>query len=75
MTAINVKKRDGESANSLIYRFTKRVQQSGVLKEARARRFNKRVANRRGRRVSALHRERRQAEITRQRKLGIFKWS
>ncbi|MBI2594685.1 MAG: 30S ribosomal protein S21 [Candidatus Colwellbacteria bacterium] len=72
MSAINVKKRDGESVNSLIYRFTKRVQQSGVLKEARARRFNKRIANRRGRRESALHRERRQAFIRQQRKLGIF---
>ncbi len=70
--AINAKKRDGESVSSLVYRFTKRVQQSGVLKEARARRFNKRVANRHGRRVSALHRERKQAEIRQKRKLGVF---
>ncbi|MEX2033382.1 MAG: hypothetical protein WD889_02365 [Candidatus Colwellbacteria bacterium] len=70
--AISIKKRDGESASSLIYRFSKRVQQSGVLKEARARRFNKRTPNKRGRRVSALHRERRQAEIRQKRKLGIF---
>lgn len=70
--AISIKKRDGESASSLIYRFSKRVQQSGVLKEARARRFNKRVANKRGRRVSALERERKQAEIKQKRKLGIF---
>lgn len=70
--AISIKKRDGESVSSLIYRFGKRVQQSGVLKEARARRFNKRIANKRGRRVSALKRERKQTEIRRQRKLGIF---
>ena len=70
--AINAKRRDGESANSLIYRFTKRVQQSGVLREARARRFNKRVANKRGRRVSALHREKKQAEVRRLKKLGVF---
>lgn len=36
---IDIKKKDGESPNSMIFRFIKKVQQSGVLKEAKKRKF------------------------------------
>lgn len=38
---VEVKKRDGESVESLLRRFTKRVQQSGVLIRAKKGRFYK----------------------------------
>ncbi len=36
---VEVKKREGESAESLLRRFTKRVQSSGVLLQAKRRRY------------------------------------
>jgi len=68
---IEVKKREGETTNALLFRFTTRVKRSGVLKEKNKRRFRHRPANRRARRLSALHREHKRLEVTRARKLGI----
>lgn len=68
--AIEIKKKEGESSGSLIYRFTKKVQQSGVLREARKRKFRSREENRNKRRVSALHREQKKNEFLKARKLG-----
>ena len=70
--AVTVKKRDGESPTALVYRFSKRVQRSGVLREARKRRFHKRKVNKNRRRKSALHRERRSAEVEKSKKMGTF---
>ncbi|MDP3975113.1 MAG: 30S ribosomal protein S21 [Candidatus Jorgensenbacteria bacterium] len=69
--AIKVKKREGESVNALLYRFNKRVQQSGLVREVRRRQFRKRVGNRRKRKDSALYRIDKQAVIARERKFGI----
>lgn len=68
---MEVRKKEGESASALIYRFGKKVQQSGVLREAKKRRFKHRLINRNKRRVSALHREEKRKEIERARKLGL----
>ncbi|PIT92603.1 MAG: 30S ribosomal protein S21 [Candidatus Harrisonbacteria bacterium CG10_big_fil_rev_8_21_14_0_10_42_17] len=68
---VDVQRKDGESSNSLIYRFTKRVQQSGVLREAKKRRYTKRPVNRNKIRLAALHREARKKEIEYARKMGI----
>jgi len=69
---IEIRKRGGESTTSAIFRFTKRVQQTGVLKEAKRRRFRARVANRNRRRVSALRRERMRKEYIAERKAGTI---
>jgi len=69
---MEVRKREGESASSLIYRFTKKTQQSGVLKEAKKRRFRARPVSRIKRRLSALHRVKKKAEFARAKKLGII---
>ena len=69
--AIEVKKREGESIGSLLYRFTKKMQQSGVLREAKRRRFHNRPTSRIKRKSSALHRAGKQKEMERARKLGI----
>jgi len=68
---MEVRKREGESASSLIYRFTKKTQQSGVLKEAKKRRFRARPVSRVKRRLSALHRAQKKAEFARAKKLGL----
>lgn len=69
---IEVKKREGESASALLFRFTKRMKRSGILRESRARRFRKRNINRVKRRVSAVHKAARKVQVERERKLGIL---
>lgn len=69
---MEVRKKEGEAVNSLIFRFIKKVQQSGVLREAKKRRFRTRPANRLKRKLSALHREEKKHERERAKKLGEF---
>ena len=69
---LQVSKKEGESPSSLLYRFTKRIQQSGILKEARHRRFHDRPTNRTKRRLSALHRQTKLKEVQKARKLGLI---
>ncbi len=70
--ALRIQNREGESPMSLLYRFTKKVQHSGVLKEARSRRTRKRVMNKNKRRLSALHRETKAAEVELSKKMGTY---
>jgi len=67
---IEVKRKEGESANAFIYRFTKKMQQSGVLKESKRRRFHTRATNKRGRRDSTLYRIAKKKEMEQQKKIG-----
>lgn len=69
---MEIKRKEGESGTSLLYRFSKKVQQSGILKEVRKRRFHGRAANRNKRRVLALKRDYRKKEIEAKRKLGLL---
>ena len=69
---VEVKKKQGESASSLLYNFTKKVKRSGVLREARNRRFYKRRTSRLKRKLSAIHRDNKRKEMERARKLGIL---
>lgn len=69
--AIEIRKREGESSSALLFRFTKKIKRSGVLKESRARRFKSRNINRTKRKVSALHREAKKKEMERSKKLGL----
>lgn len=69
--AILVKKREGESTGSIIYRFTRRVRQSGVLREARKRRFKDRPVSRVKRKTSAVYKEKMRQERVKAKKLGI----
>ena len=55
----------------LLFRFTKKVQHSGVLKEARGRRTRKRAVNKTKRRLSALHREVKRTKVEYDRKMGV----
>lgn len=72
MSTIEVKKRSGESGSALLYRFSKKVRQSGVVKEYRKRKFRSRATSKRSRKFSALHRETKKAEVKRLKKLGLL---
>lgn len=69
---MEIKKRDGESGTALLYRFSKKMQQSGILKEMRKRRFHARSVSRNKRRVLALKRESKKQEVSEKRKLGLL---
>lgn len=69
--SIEVKKREGENPGYLISRFLKKIQQSGVLREAKKRRFQHRSINRNKRRLSAIHRENKKIEFEKAKKLGL----
>lgn len=68
---IYIKKKEGESVGSVVFRFSKKVQQSGTLLEAKKRRFAKREQNKRARRESAIYRAKKRAAIDRAHKLGV----
>lgn len=67
---IEIKRKEGESPNAFLYRFTKKMQQSGILKEAKRRRNYMRPVNKNSKRASAIYRSEKKVEIERQRKLG-----
>ncbi|MDP3729344.1 MAG: 30S ribosomal protein S21 [bacterium] len=68
---MQVKRRENESSSSLMYRFTKKVQHSGILREARKRRFYNPPENRAKRKLGAVYREGKRIEFLAARKLGI----
>lgn len=67
---VEVKKRNNESTESLLRRFSKRVQQSGVLLRAKKRRFYEKGKNKRAQRADALRRISIRGEREILRKLG-----
>jgi ribosomal protein S21 len=69
--AIEVRKKEGEQGNSLLYSFTRRVKRSGILRETRARRFHGRPVSRVKRKLSAIHRADKRIEMERQKRLGL----
>ncbi len=71
--AIKVKKREGETNQTLVFRFTKRIKQSGILIVARKRQFKDREPNKRKRRLSAIYRFEKTKEYEKNKKLGILR--
>lgn len=67
---VEVRKRDHEGTESLVRRFSRKVQQSGVLLQARKIRFHARKKSRRKLRQEAQRRVQLQAERERLIKLG-----
>ena len=53
---IEVKRKDGESVESMLRRFSKRVQQSGLILQTKKRRFFETDKTKREQRVDALRR-------------------
>lgn len=69
---IEVKRKDRESSESLIRRFSRRVQQSGVLVQARKSRFRKDEKTRREMIQGALYKEKVKKIVSKLKKMGKF---
>ncbi len=69
---IEVKKKDKESSESLIRRFNRRIQQSGVLVQARKSRFKEEKKTKREKIAGALYKEKVRKVINKLKKMGKF---
>ena len=67
-----VKRRERETTSSVIRRFVRAVQQSGVLLRAKRTRFYEKKKTRREMKAKALHREKVVSEQEKLRKLGLL---
>ena len=72
MSGVVIKKKEGEATSSLVYRFTKKVRQSGILREAKSRRFTQRKQNKTALHRSAMHRFRKAVEYEKMKKQGLL---
>lgn len=70
---MKIQKQLRETSQSLVYRFTKAVQKSGVLVEARKRRFTKRNKSENMEKRAALVKVAKKKEFEKAKKLGIKK--
>lgn len=70
MTNVSVDKHQNESGSSVLRRFTKRVQESGVLNKVRSIRYSGRTLSPYKVKKSTLERIRRRTEIEKLAKLG-----
>ncbi|MDD5430817.1 MAG: 30S ribosomal protein S21 [Candidatus Pacebacteria bacterium] len=68
---MHINKKEGETTGSLLYRFSKKMQQSGILREARKRRFHNRPISRLKRKLSAIHRDAKKKELAKNKKMGL----
>ncbi len=71
--ALEITKRDRESSQGLIRRFSKRVKQSGVLIRARKRKYKQRKKSRQLKNRAALRREEKKKEYQKKKKLGLIR--
>ncbi len=69
---IEVKKKEKETNESLIRRFSRRVQQSGILMNARKARFQERKKSKKQQREEALYKIKIRKEIEKLKKLDKF---
>ncbi len=67
---MEVRRRKNENVGSFLYRFSKRMQQSGVLKEVKKRRSTTRPENKTKRRLAALYKMNKKEEIVKLKKYG-----
>jgi ribosomal protein S21 len=68
--ALEIKKQERETTQSLVRRFGRRIQQSGILLRARNGRFRKRPKSRQAQKRAALRREELKKEYKKLKKLG-----
>ena len=69
---IEIKRKEKEAPESLIRRFSRRIQQSGVLQKARKGRFKQEEKSKPKRRNEALYKVKIRKQIDRMKKLGKF---
>lgn len=73
MSTIEVKKKTGESVESLLRRFKKRLQRSRILLHVKEDRFFKKDLTKRSMRVSALARNKKRRQMEYLKKIGKLK--
>ncbi|PIP25117.1 MAG: 30S ribosomal protein S21 [Candidatus Nealsonbacteria bacterium CG23_combo_of_CG06-09_8_20_14_all_36_12] len=71
--ALEVRKKERETAQSLVRRFTQRIQKSGILLRARKTRFKKREKSEKMKKRAALRREEMKRKYEKLQKLGLTK--
>lgn len=71
--AVELKKKQGETTRGFLRRFARRIQQSGILLQARKTRFRTKQKTKRERRASALRRMKIVKEKEDLRKKGLLK--
>lgn len=69
---VEVKREPNESVNAMLRRFSRKVQLSGILLEARKARFYEKKKNREKKRAEALYKLRKKKEMERKEKMGIL---
>jgi len=69
-TIIEVKKNQNENNASVMRRFSRRIQESGIIRRVKASRYNKRKESKLTIKKSALKRLKKKEEIEKLRKLG-----
>lgn len=69
---VYVRKKEGETSGSLLYRFSKKIRQSGVLREVKKRRFCNRPQSKIKRKLAAVYREQKKKEVARAKKMGLL---
>ncbi len=70
---LQVEKKERETAQGLVRRFSKAIKRSGILKEVRRRRFSQRPLSDASKKKTALRRIRAGEEYERKEKLGLNK--
>ena len=60
---MEIKRREGESVSAFLYRFSKSMKRSGILRESKKRRYHRRPVTKTKRRASALYREQKKKEL------------
>jgi len=69
---MQIKRKEGESINSFLRRFSKRIYQSGILKEVKKKKFKRRKPSLRARKISALYKVKKQKEMSKAQKMGTL---
>ncbi|MBI4993990.1 hypothetical protein HZC33_03535 [Candidatus Wolfebacteria bacterium] len=69
---LEIKRKEGESVNAFLFRFSKRMKQSGILLEKKNRRYKKRTVSKAKRKASAIYRDKKKKEYAEMRKKGLL---
>lgn len=70
MINVELKKNEHENATNLIRRFTRKIQESGIIIKVKKNRYNERPMSKLSEKVVAIRRIARRAEVEKLKKLG-----
>ncbi len=67
---LEIRKKEGENVGAFLFRFNKKVKQSGIMKEVKKRKFTSRNVNKNKRRSAALYRVSKLKSLSQLKKYG-----